>query len=330
MKEPHANYPELRLDRQRRTPAIRRLLAAPPLPPAKWIWPIFVVDGRNRREPIPSLSGQYRVSIDQLEAHLAPAVEAGIGGVLLFGQEEGTKDPNGCQAWNPKGTVQKAVGHIKQRFPQIAVATDVCLCAYTDHGHCGALAPDGTIDNPLTCDLLARIARSHAEAGADIVAPSAMADGQVRAIRAALSEAGLDHTLVMAYSTKFASTLYGPFRDAERSAPTSGDRRAYQADPFNPRAALLESALDEAEGADILMVKPATPYLDLLAELRRRTDLPIALYHVSGEYAMAQAAAEKGWLDLPPFAHETAAAFARAGADIIISYWAGRYTELFA
>lgn len=314
----------------RRTAGLRRLFGTVnPLPIQQWIYPLFLVEGSGRLEPISSMPGQYRLSLDQLERLLQPLVAQGLGGVLLFGQTEGAKDACGSGAWDPKGVVQRAIPLLHKAFPELVVVTDVCLCAYTEHGHCGALDSHGDLANDLTAELLAKVATSHAEAGADIVAPSAMIDGQVQAIRRALDEADFEQVAIMAYSTKFASSLYGPFREAENSAPSHGDRRSYQADPANPRNAILESLLDEAEGADILMVKPAHLYLDLVAEIRRRSNLPLALYHVSGEYAMACAAAERGWLDLPQYVRESLTAMSRAGADVLITYWANRYQEIF-
>jgi porphobilinogen synthase len=322
-------FPDVRLRRLRRTPAIRRLFDAPPPPPSKFVWPVFVVEGKRRREPIESMPGQDRLSVDELLRALEPVAAQGIGGVLLFGQTEGAKDAGGSGAWDECGAVQRAVPAVKRAFPDLVVMTDVCLCAYTEHGHCGPLGRDGQVDNDAACGLLARVAVSHAAAGADVVAPSAMMDGQVKAIREALEENGLEQTLLMAYSTKFASAMYGPFRDAENSAPSAGDRKGYQASYGNLRAALRESAFDEAEGADILMVKPALFYLDVLAEVRARTDLPVAAYNVSGEYSMIHAAAERGWGDLGAMARESLAALDRAGADLLLSYWAPRYRELF-
>jgi len=302
-----------------------------PLPgPQKFVWPMFVVDGKDRREPIDAMPGQYRLSIDRLLKEAARAADAGIGGILLFGVAGKLKKNNaGTAAFSAKGTVQKAVREIKREFPDLVVITDVCLCAYTSHGHCGPLDGKGEVDNDKANAALARTAVSHAEAGADIVAPSAMMDGQVMAIRNALDKDGLTQTLIMSYSTKFASSMYGPFRDAEQSSPQKGDRRGYQAPYGDALQALRESALDEQEGADILMVKPALFYLDILAQLRERTCLPIAAYNVSGEYSMLIAAAERGFGDLRGMVRESTTAIVRAGADIIISYWAGRYKEMF-
>jgi porphobilinogen synthase len=322
------NFPEIRLRRLRRTQAIRRLFDQPFPAASKFVWPLFVVEGEKRREAISSMPGQYRLSTDELLQAIEPVAKQGIGGVLLFGQTEGAKDKAGSGAYDAKGAVQCAIPVIKRAFPDLVVMTDVCLCAYTDHGHCGPLDRQGHVDNDVSCELLARVAVSHAAAGADVVAPSAMMDGQILAIREALMENDLNDTLLMAYSTKFASSMYGPFRDAENSAPSTGDRKSYQASYANPRAALRESDFDEAEGADILMIKPTLFYLDLLAQIRERTDLPVAAYNVSGEYSMIHAAAERGWGDLRAMARESLMAIDRAGADLILSYWAPRYAEL--
>jgi porphobilinogen synthase len=322
-------FPEVRLRRLRRTPAIRRLFDVPVPPPSKFIWPVFVVEGQGRCEPIAAMPGQSRLSVDELLRALGPVAAQGIGGVLLFGQTEGEKDAGGSSAYDERGSVQRAIPAIKRAFPDLVVMTDVCLCAYTEHGHCGPLDRQGQVDNDAALGLLARVAVSHAAAGADVVAPSAMMDGQVQAIREALDENAFEQTLLMAYSTKFASSMYGPFRDAENSAPSAGDRKGYQASYGNLRAALRESDFDEDEGADILMVKPALFYLDVLASVRERTDLPVAAYNVSGEYSMLIAAAERGWGDLNGMARESLMALDRAGADLILSYWAPRYREIF-
>jgi porphobilinogen synthase len=293
------------------------------------VWPVFVVAGQNRRAEIASMPGQYRQSADELCRAVAPLVRQGLGGLMLFGVvDEARKDPQGSAAWEDAGVVQQAVARLKGEFPDLTLFTDVCLCAYTAHGHCGPLR-DGTVDNDATLPLLAKIALSHAAAGADGVAPSAMMDGQVAAIRQALETAGFHDTILMSYSTKFASALYGPFRDAAASSPQTGDRRAYQGSAADPRSALRESALDEQEGADILMVKPATFYLDVLARLRERTDLPLAAYNVSGEYAMLHALAAAGGGDLAALVRENLLAIQRAGADILITYWANQYERFF-
>ncbi len=322
-------FPDVRLRRLRRTAAIREMFDAAPPPLSKFVWPVFLVEGENRAEPISSMPGQSRLSADALLRALAPVVEQGARGVLLFGQTEGDKDDGGSGAFDDKGVVQCAVRLIKREFPDLVVMTDVCLCAYTHHGHCGPLGRDGRVDNDAANGLLARVAVSHAAAGADVVAPSAMMDGQVAAIREALAENGLEDTLLMSYSTKFASSMYGPFRDAENSSPSSGDRKGYQASYANLRVALRESQFDEAEGADILMVKPALFYLDVLARLRDRTELPLAAYNVSAEYSMLHAAAEKGYGDMYAMARESLTAIDRAGADIILSYWTPFYTRIF-
>ena len=302
-------FPEVRLRRLRRTPAVRRLFDAPVPPPSKFVWPVFVVEGERRCEPIDAMPGQCRLSVDELLRALEPVAEQGVGGVLLFGQTEGAKDAGGSGAFDERGVVQRAVPAIKRAFPELVVMTDVCLCAYTSHGHCGPLDRHGQVDNDAANGLLARVAVSHAAS--------------------ALDENAFDQTLLMAYSTKFASSMYGPFRDAENSAPSSGDRRGYQASYGNLRAALRESDFDEDEGADILMVKPSLFYLDVLAKLRERTDLPLAAYNVSGEYSMLIAAAERGWGDLHAMARESLMALERAGADLLLSYWAPRYREIF-
>jgi porphobilinogen synthase len=325
-----SSFPDVRLRRLRQTPSRRRLFDAALPGPAKFIWPVFVKEGRGLREPIEAMPGQFRLSPDVLLRDLEAVAADGIGGILIFGLPRADeKDATGTAAYHPGGIVQQTVREVKRAFPDLVVSTDVCLCAYTGHGHCGPLDDRGRVDNDEALDVLARVAVSHAEAGADMVAPSAMMDGQAGALRKALDAEGFTDTLLMSYSTKFASGLYGPFRDAEQSAPQQGDRKGYQASFADRRTALRESALDEAEGADILMVKPALFYLDIVAQLRERTDLPLAVYNVSGEYAMAIAAAERGWIDLKSVVRESVTAMSRAGADLIISYWAGRYREIF-
>ena len=323
-------FPTVRLRRLRATEALRRMTGLALPGPEKYIWPVFVVPGRKRRETITSLPGQFRLSGDHLLRELVPVVKQGIGGVLIFGVPDGAKDARGSAAADPKGAVQLAIRDIRREFPDLVVMSDVCLCAYTTHGHCGVLDRGGHVDNDATLKLLAKVAVSHAAAGAHFVAPSAMMDGQVAAIRRALDAAGCSATGVMSYSTKFASAMYGPFREAEQSVPKSGDRRGYQAAAADLRTALRESALDEAEGADILMVKPALFYLDIITHLRAQTKLPIAAYNVSGEYAMLHATAARGWGELRPMVRESMLALARVETDIFISYWANRYTELLA
>lgn len=322
-------YPDIRLRRLRLTASRRRLFDEAMPGPEKFIWPVFVRSGRKVKEPINAMPGQFRYSVDALLDDLERPVRSGIGGILVFGlTEDRRKNKCGSEAWNANAPVQKAVKAVKEAFPALMVFTDVCLCAYSRHGHCGPLRRDGQVDSDAACAALARTAVSHAEAGADGVAPSAMMDGQVFAIRRALARANAKDTLLMSYSTKFASSMYGPFREAEQSAPRKGDRQGYQASYRDLAQALRESELDEAEGADILMVKPALFYLDVIARLRQATRLPIAAYNVSGEYSMLIAAADRGMGDLKDMVRESLFAVRRAGADLIISYWAGQYEEL--
>ena len=276
------------------------------------------------------MPGQSRMSVDVLCSELGPVAAGGIGGILIFGVvENNRKDARGSFAHDDNGLVQQAVREVRKNFDDLLVFTDVCLCAYTEHGHCGPLNKDDDVDNDAANKILAKVAVSHAAAGAHGVAPSAMMDGQVSAIRQNLSNTGFNDTLIMSYSTKFASAMYGPFREAAESAPTSGDRRSYQA-PYNDiHQALRESALDEQESADILIVKPALFYLDVITRLRKNTQLPLAAYNVSGEYSMLIASAEKGWGDLYAMARESIMAMVRAGSDIIISYWANQYDKIF-
>lgn len=321
-------FPEVRLRRLRRTEGLRKMLGQPLPGPEKFVWPVFLREGQGVDEPISAMPGQARMSADVLLKKLEPLVESGVGGVLLFGlTDPSKKDAQGSEAWSEKGAVQLAVSLIKRAFPGLTVFTDVCLCAYTDHGHCGALRAGAEVDNDATLELLQKVAVSHAQAGADCVAPSAMMDGQVFAIREALDNEELTDTLLMSYSSKFASSMYGPFREAEQSAPGKGDRQGYQASYSDLRTALRESELDEDEGADILMVKPALMYLDVIHQVRESTDLPVAAYNVSGEYSMLIAQAERGWGDLGSMVRENMAALQRAGTDIFISYWANRYNE---
>jgi porphobilinogen synthase len=323
--------PEVRLRRLRRTHQLRRFFDAPPPGPEKFIWPVFIKEGEGVREKIDAMPQQFRMSPDVLLRDLEPVVESGVGGILVFGlPQEDEKDATGSAAFREDGVVQTAVRAVKEAYPNLVVCSDVCLCAYTNHGHCGPLDTVGNVANDAANDLLAKVAVSHAEAGADVVAPSAMMDGQVAAIRAALDTAARQDAIIMSYSTKFASAMYGPFREAEQSAPQQGDRQGYQASYADARTALRESTLDEEEGADILMVKPSLFYLDILNRLRERTDLPIAAYNVSGEYSMLHATADRGWGDLHSMAREAIQAISRAGADIIISYWANRYREIFS
>ncbi len=309
-----------RLRRLRRTEGLRALAREISLTPEDFIYPLFVRPGRNVREPISSMPGQFRLTVDRLEAEVEEIVRLGIRAVLLFGLAE-RKDPEAREAWEENGLVPQAVWRIKAIAPELVVITDVCVCAYTDHGHCG-IVRDGRVDNDATLALLARMALAHAAAGADLVAPSAMMDGQVRAIREALDEAGFVDVGIMAYSAKFASAFYGPFREAADSAPRFGDRRSYQMDPPNAREALREIERDIAQGADIIVVKPALAYLDVIRRARERFDHPLAAYNVSGEYSMVKAAAQMGWLDEERAMMEILIAIKRAGADRIITYFA--------
>jgi len=281
--------------------------------------PLFVRAGTDVREAIPSMPGQARLSPDLAAEEAARLGDLGIGAVILFGLPE-TKDADGTEAWSEYGVVQDAIRRIRALELPLVTIADTCLCEYTSHGHCGPLAADGSVDNDAALVVLAETAVSQARAGADIVAPSAMMDGQVAAIRAALDDAGFEQTAIMAYASKHASAFYGPFRDAADSAPAFGDRRGYQMDPANSREAVREMALDVAEGADILLVKPALPGLDLIAAARARFDVPIAAYQVSGEFAMITAAAERGWIDGRRAMHESLTAIVRAGAGIVITY----------
>ncbi len=290
------------------------------LAPEDFIYPLFVAPGNGLRRPIASMPGVFHLSVDTLVPECAAAMGDGVGAVLLFGIPE-TKDARGSEAWADDGIVQQAVRALKRELPDLLVITDVCLCEYTDHGHCG-LIEAGCVVNDATLPLLARTAVSHAAAGADMVAPSDMMDGRIGAIRTALDEAGLANTALMSYAAKYASAFYGPFRDAAGSAPAFGDRRSYQMDPANRREAIKEVKLDIAEGADIVMVKPALSYLDIVADIRALTDLPVAAYNVSGEYAMIKAAAQNGWIDEKRAVLEMLTGIRRAGADIILTYHA--------
>jgi porphobilinogen synthase len=285
-----------------------------------FVYPLFAVHGRGVREPIGSMPGQYRLSIDELLKECKDAASMGIPAVLLFGLPR-DKDPRGTEAYAEDGIIQQAVRAVKDTIPDLLVITDVCLCEYTSHGHCGVVE-DGRIKNDPTLELIARTAVSHAEAGADLVAPSDMMDGRVAAIREGLDESGFPETPIMAYSAKYASAFYGPFREAADSTPQFGDRRSYQMDPANAMEAMREVALDVDEGADIVMVKPALPYLDVIARVKGEFGLPVAAYSVSGEYAMLKAAGQLGWLDEDRAVLEALTGIRRAGADIIITYFA--------
>jgi len=309
----------IRLRRLRRTPALRALVRETRLHPSMLVAPLFVRPGSGVREPVSAMPGVERVSTDVAADEAVRLAELGVGGVILFGLPE-TKDARGSAASDEDGIVQDAFRRIRALGLPLATIADTCLCEYTDHGHCGPLAADGWVDNDAALVRLAEIAVSQARAGADVVAPSAMMDGQVAAIRAALDAEGFGETAIMAYASKHASAFYGPFREAADSAPAFGDRRGYQMDPANGREALREMELDVAEGADILLVKPALPGLDLIAAARARFDLPIAAYQVSGEFAMIAAAAQRGWLDGRRAMTEAVTAVVRAGAGIVITY----------
>jgi porphobilinogen synthase len=310
-----------RMRRLRRSESIRRMVRETHLSPADFIYPMFVVTGRDVREPIASMPGQFHLSVDQMAVEAGELRSLGVPAVLLFGLP-GSKDAVGSSGYAADGVVQTAVRALKDADPELLVITDVCLCEYTDHGHCGVLDDQGEVLNDPSVELLVRQSLSHAEAGADIVAPSDMMDGRVGAIRAGLDGNGMTEIAILAYAAKFASAYYGPFREAADSAPAMGDRRGYQMDPANGREAMMEMSLDLAEGADMLMVKPALPYLDIVQRARERFDLPIAAYNVSGEYAMIKAAAQQGWLDEERVIEETLLSIKRAGADVILTYHA--------
>ena len=309
-----------RLRRMRATPALRSLVRETRLAPADFIAPFFVTGGRGVRRPVSSMPGVAQLSVDELLGDAREVAALGVPAVLLFGLPD-IKDATGSGAWAGHGSVQEATRALKDALPDLAVITDVCLCEYTDHGHCGVVEGGAVLNDP-TNELLARMAVSHAEAGADIVAPSDMMDGHTAAIRAALDAEGFTNTAILGYSAKFASAFYGPFREAAESAPTFGDRRSYQMDGANGREALREVDADIAEGADMVMVKPALAYLDVIRAVRERVNLPLVAYNVSGEYAMVKAAAERGWLDERTVALETLTSIKRAGADAIITYHA--------
>ncbi len=312
------SFPKTRMRRLRRSEALRGMVRETRLQKEDLVWPLFVVEGDSVREPVPSMPGVERYSVDQLLKVCEEALHAGVGAVILFGIP-GSKDARGSGADAADGIVQRATSALKSELPELVVITDVCLCEYTDHGHCGIISGEEVLNDP-SLARLSDTALSHARAGADIVAPSDMMDGRVAAIRSTLDAHGFENTAILAYAAKFASAYYGPFRDAAESTPAFGDRRAYQLDPPNRREALREMRLDIEEGADALMVKPALPYLDILADARRSFDLPLAAYHVSGEYAMLQAAAERGWIDGERAMWEALVSIKRAGADWIISY----------
>ena len=313
-------FPITRPRRLRRNDTLRRMIRETRLSPDNLVHPLFVCPGRGVVNPVPSMPGVAQLSVDRVAAEARAIHAAGVPAIILFGIPE-RKDALGSEAWNDNGEVQRAIREIKEKVPGLVVITDVCMCEYTDHGHCGAIR--GTdVDNDATLELLSREALSHARAGADIVAPSDMMDGRVGAIRTALDRDGFSEIAIMAYSAKFASAFYGPFREAAESAPQFGDRRSYQMDPPNGEEALREVALDLEEGADIVMVKPALPYLDLIWRVKNQFRVPVAAYNVSGEYAMIRAAGINGWLDEERTIMEVLTSIRRAGADLILTYFA--------
>jgi len=313
-------FPDYRPRRLRQNAAFRRMVRETSLSTDDLILPLFAIGGNNVQNPIPSMPGQYQLSVDNLVNTAKEAFDLGIPALMLFGLPN-KKDAFGSRAHAKDGIVQKAVKAVKNKVPEMVVITDVCLCQYTDHGHCGVVE-NGIIKNDDTLDILAKIAVSHAKAGADMVAPSDMMDGRVAAIREALDESQLENTPIMSYAAKYCSAYYGPFREAAHSSPRFGDRRTYQMDPANAREAIREASMDVEEGADIIMVKPALPYLDILARLRDEIDLPLAAYNVSGEYAMIKAAEKMGWIDGKKVMMETLTSIKRAGADMILTYLA--------
>jgi porphobilinogen synthase len=317
-----STFPVTRLRRLRRTPALRSLVRETRLDLGDFVFPLFVGPESAPNAALPALG---RFAVSDLAAEAEELVRRGVQAVLLFGIPDG-KDDEGSGAWDADGVVQRALRELRPRFPELSLLTDVCLCEYTSHGHCGVLAGED-VSNDETLELLARTAVSHAEAGADAVCPSDMMDGRVAAVRAALDDAGWEATPIVAYAAKYASAFYGPFREAAGSAPAFGDRRGYQMDPANVREALRECELDLVEGADVLMVKPALPSLDVVRAARERFDVPLAAFNVSGEYAMVKAAAARGWLDERQAAIESLTAIKRAGADIVVSYWTRELAE---
>jgi porphobilinogen synthase len=321
-----SGFPIVRLRRLRRRPALRRMFAETRLDPVRFVLPLFVVAGDSVERPIPSMPGHAQLSVDRAVAVAAEAAARGVGGVILFGIPE-SKDEVGSSAWDPAGAVPRALEALATEVPDLVRWADVCLCEYTSHGHCGPVSGD-TVDNDAALPLLARAAVAYAEAGADIVAPSDMMDGRVAALRAGLDEAGHRDVAICSYAVKYASAYYGPFREAAESAPAFGDRRAYQMDPPNRREARREVLLDVEEGADLVMVKPAGPYLDVVSEVRRLVDLPLGAYQVSGEFSMIMAAAERGWIDRDRIMLESLLGIARAGADVILTYFAIDAAEL--
>ncbi|MBM9616204.1 porphobilinogen synthase [Desulfobulbus rhabdoformis] len=319
-------FPEYRPRRMRQNETLRSMIRETRLAPEQMMYPLFVLPGKGIREEVSSMPGVFRLSIDQLAKEAKECLALGVRSVILFGLPE-KKDALGSGAYAKNGIIQQAIRELKNKVPEMTVATDVCLCEYTDHGHCGCLVGE-TVDNDATLELLSKTALSHAQAGADMVAPSDMMDGRISEIRAVLDESSYHMVPIMSYAVKYASAFYGPFRDAAECAPQFGDRRSYQMDPANSREALREATLDVEEGADILMVKPALSYLDIISRLHDEFDLPVAAYQVSGEYALIQAAAEKGWIDGPKVMAESLLSIRRAGADIILTYFAKEMAKL--
>ena len=328
-------YPIFRGRRTRRTAALRAMVRETQLLPTDFIYPLFIVHGKNKREPIPSMPGIDRFSVDMIAAEAKEIAALGIPAVILFGIPD-KKDAEGTGAWDDDGVVPLATKAIKEAVPDLVVICDVCLCEYTDHGHCGPLRPmpghagEKEVDNDYTVELLAQAAVCYGRAGADIVAPSDMMDGRVQAIRQALDDESFDHVAILSYAAKYASSFYGPFRDAADSAPAFGDRRGYQMDPANVQEAIREVMMDVGEGADMVMVKPALSYLDVIGAVKAEIELPLAAYNVSGEYSMIKAAAERGWIDGERVMMEVLTSIKRAGADIILTYHAKDASKVLA
>ena len=316
----------IRPRRLRRTPAMRDMVRETHLSVKDFIAPLFVKPGNGARDPIPSMPGQYQYSVDTLVTEISELAGLGIPAVILFGLPD-SKDPLGSRSWADDGIVQQAISAVKSAVPEMVVITDVCFCEYTDHGHCGVIK-NGDVDNDATLELLARQAVSHAKAGVDLVAPSDMMDGRVAAIRESLDREGYHQIGILSYAVKYASAFYGPFRDAAESAPQFGNRSSYQMDPANGLEALKEAELDLAEGADMIMVKPALPYLDIISRVREICAVPLAAYNVSGEYAMIKAAALNGWIDEKRVMMESLTSIKRAGADLILTYFAKEAAQL--
>ncbi|MFL5554001.1 MAG: porphobilinogen synthase [Gemmatimonadaceae bacterium] len=315
-----SSFPSYRGRRLRRTAPLRNLVRETSLSPSQLVLPVFVRSGKRLRRPVESMPGVSQTSVDEMLRDADAAAKANVGGILLFGVPD-TKDATGSSAWDESGAVQTAARALKKEIPDLVVITDVCMCEYTDHGHCGVLR-NGEVDNDATLELLSRAALSHACAGADIVAPSDMMDGRVAAIRSALDESDFSGVSILSYAAKYASAYYGPFREAAESAPQTGDRRGYQMDPGNAQEAMREVLADIDEGADAVMVKPAGPYLDIVARVKAETGYPVAAYQVSGEYAMICAAGERGWIDRERVMMESLLGIRRAGADFIVTYFA--------